>query len=69
MAKMFILYDERARMTLDTDEASVLVTAASEREAKKYKGDFPSDSIWVEYDVDKDGKTLLNENFRWDISV
>lgn len=46
--KMFILYDGRARYG-DEDNAAVLVTAETEREARSYRGDFNSDSIWFEY--------------------
>ncbi len=67
--KKFILYDGRARFTLDTDEATVLDTADTEKEARSCKGDWPEDSIWVEYDIEtRDGKDFAtNENFRWDI--
>ena len=67
--KKFILYDARARFSMDTDEATVLETADSEKEAKSCKGDFAADSIWVEYDIEvRDGKTFMtNERFRWDI--
>ena len=67
MAKMFILYDGRARMSGETDDAAVLDTADSEKEARSRRGDWPEDSIWCEYDIDADRKTLINEQFRFDI--
>ncbi len=65
--KMFILYDGRARFSGETDDATVLDTADNEKEARSCRGDWPEDSIWCEYDVAADGKTLTNEQFRFDI--
>lgn len=66
MAKLFVLYDARARGG-NTDDAAVLVSETSLRGAKDWRGDWPTDSIWFEYDINKDGKTLINEKERPDI--
>lgn len=65
--KCFILYDGRAKSG-DTDDASVLVTAHSEREARHDSQNWSGyDAIWYEYDV-RDGR-VINEKVRWDIAV
>ena len=65
MAKIFILYDGRAKGG-DTNRASVLIVANSEAEARYdaagYKG---HDAVWFEYDIK--GKTLINERMRPDL--
>lgn len=66
MAKLFVLYDARARGG-DPDDAAVLVTENSASAAKTWRGDWPSDSVWFEYDVAMDGKTLVNPKLRHDI--
>lgn len=45
----FILFDGRARVTGDTDDAIVMVVADSLEEARSYKGSYGEDSIWFEY--------------------
>lgn len=65
--KQFILYDGRAKFG-DTDDASIMDTAESEKEARKagnslWKG---YDALWCEYEC-LDGKTLINEVKRYDI--
>ncbi len=66
--KLFVLYDSRARSG-DASDASVFDTADSIEEAKALRGDYAKDSIWFEYDIDEDGKTLINERPRYDIKV
>jgi len=67
-AKMFLLYDGRARAG-DTDDASVLDTAHSEVEIKawrkSHKEMYGDDVVWAEYDDDKG--TLINEKIRYDL--
>lgn len=65
MSKIFILYDGRAK-SMDTDDATVIVTASSEEECKSYediKHDF--DGIWFEYDLVYN--KAINETARWDL--
>lgn len=65
MAKLFVLYDGRARFG-DTEDASIMTTAESEGEAIGESQDWEDvDGIWYEYDVK--GKTLVNETMRPDI--
>ncbi len=65
MAKLFILFDGRAKDG-DTDDAAVLVTARSEKEARRDSDHFKDyDAVWFEYDVK--GKNLINEIMRSDI--
>jgi hypothetical protein len=65
--KCFVLYDGRAKSG-DTDDASVLITAHSEQEARKDGREWSGyDAIWYEYDVVKGVAT--NEKARWDIKV
>lgn len=47
--KVFVMYDARAADG-DTDDATVYVTADSEREARSYNDSFP-DGVWFEYDL------------------
>lgn len=71
--KLFVLYDARARNTkrgelINADvEPIVFDTADDEREARSLRGEYPSDSVWAEYDIEPDGKTLTNEKLRLDI--
>ena len=73
--KLFVLYDARARNTKPGElingdiEPTVFDTAGDEREARSLRGEYPSDSIWAEYDIEADGKTLTNEKLRWDIQA
>lgn len=63
--KVFILYDGRAQSG-DTDDASVLCTASSEREAKRDSRTFYHVSaIWYEYDLINN--EAVNEKRRGDI--
>lgn len=71
-AKLFVLYDERARSG-DTDSAAVLATADDAREARSERATGVSNgyryyagSVWAEYEVQ--GKTLVNERLRLDLS-
>ena len=66
MKKLFILYDGRAK-TSSTDDASVYVTATSEREAQ-LDGQDPmwQDGLWYEYDCIS--RELRNGKPRWDIA-
>ena len=65
--KCFVLHDGRAKSG-DTDDASVLITAHSEQEARKDgRGWSGYDAIWYEYDV-VNGQAV-NEKARWDIPV
>ena len=65
--KLFVLYDGRAKGG-DTDDAAVLVSSNSEREAKRDTHLFRGyDAIWYEYDIDTDGKTMINEKARPDL--
>lgn len=48
--KIFIIYDGRARLG-DEDDASVLDTAYTLREARKAKMNFPNDSVIFECDI------------------
>lgn len=58
--KLYVIYDERA-MLGDTDDAQVLCTAHSLKEAKRdCRTMFPRGVIY-EYDVH--GKELVNERF------
>lgn len=51
---------------MDTSEATVLVCANSEKEAREDGKDFKNyDAIWYEYDCK--GKELVNERARWDL--
>lgn len=60
MAKMFVIYDERAFLD-GTDEASVLCTARSLKEAKRdVREMFPRGVI---YSYDMKGDELVNEQF------
>lgn len=59
MKHQWIVYDERAHAMGDTDRASVLVCEDSEAQALAWKG---RGYVW-RYDVDADGKTLVNETF------
>jgi hypothetical protein len=60
MGKLFIVYDERA-MLEGTDEAAVLCTAQSLKEARRdVQTMFPRGVI---YSYDRDGDTLVNEQF------
>ena len=67
MSKIYVLYDVRAKSG-DTDDATVLVTATTERETrhpfnKKMKADY--EGVWYEYDDIND--TLLNGVARFDL--
>lgn len=42
----FVLYDARGE-----EDGAVLVSASSEQEARKYRGQFGRDSRWFEYKV------------------
>lgn len=71
-ARLFVLYDERARGG-DTDAAQVLTTAKDSREARYERATgisngyhFYAGSVWYEYDVA--GKALINERPRLDLS-
>lgn len=73
--RLFILYDGRAKpdahpiFRRDPDDCSILDTARSTKEAWKSTNEDHEDmdAIWYEYDVDTDGKTLINEKPRPDI--
>jgi hypothetical protein len=64
--KVFILYDGRAKYG-DTDDAAVLCTAGSEREARHDSRTTFSriDGIWYEYDLVNN--EAVNEQVRWDL--
>jgi hypothetical protein len=63
--KQFILYDGRSLFG-NTDDAMVLDTADSEREARQRSGNKKEYSgVWFEYDVE--GKELVNEKMRNDL--
>ena len=57
--QQWIVYDERANSVDGTDEAAVLVCESTERQALAWTG---RGYVW-KYDVDTDGKTLINETF------
>jgi len=66
----FVLFDGRARSG-DTDDAQVIDTANTEREAKRITREnmsviWMTDAVWYQYDLD--GKTLINERMRDDLS-
>ena len=61
--KMYVLYDARA-FTQGTDDAVVFDTADSEHEARAMGS---QGGLWAEYDLDKDGRTLINERTRPDL--
>ena len=65
--KLFVLYDSRAQFNVD--RASVITTAYSETEAKRFDKN-PKD-IWFEYDVERDyesgGTKTSNGRPRYDI--
>ena len=64
-AKVFILYDGRAKLG-NTDEASVYTVANSEAEARgEGNDDAWQDGIWYEYDAK--GNDLINEKARFDL--
>lgn len=64
MSKQFILYDGRAHD--DPDDAMVLDTASSEKEAKRISRQHEGEmALWYEYDVQ--GKNLLNGKPRYDL--
>jgi len=67
MRKVFVLYDGRAKHG-PTDDASIYVTAQSEREARRDAKEFPDfdDGIWAEYDLNEQGEAV-NERLRWDL--
>lgn len=65
-AKLFILFDGRARSG-DTDDAAVITTADTEEEAEadsRYPWNGYS-AVWFEYDIV--GSDLVNERMRDDI--
>jgi hypothetical protein len=71
IGRLFVLYDARARR--DPDEAAVLATANSAREAHRERAEgvaadylFYESSVWFEYQVV--GKTLKNGRIRLDLS-
>jgi hypothetical protein len=65
--KCFVLYDGRAKSG-DTDNATALITAHSEREARRDSREWSGyDAIWYEYDIVNGEAT--NEKARWDIKV
>lgn len=55
--KLFVIYDERAKH--DPEDACVFCCAETLKEARRDQRDWPN-SVIIEYDVDKDGKTLIN---------
>lgn len=60
MARLWMLYDARARIGNCTDEAAVLDTAHSLEEAAEVsKMHAGTDAIWVQYD--EKGKKLVKE--------
>lgn len=63
MARLWILYDSRACGDSGTDDASVLVSCQSNKEAKSYKGDFGSMAC---YSYEIKGKNLVDEQWEWD---
>lgn len=64
--RMFLLYDARARLG-STDDATVLDTAASEKEAQNTLKHWPEDSIWFEAVYDDKG-VQVSEKPRYDLS-
>lgn len=68
--KVFILYDGRARCG-NTDDATVLTTASTEKECFGEGGNYGSDSIWFEYDESIEGGdvVLRNPRMRLDLSI
>ena len=65
--KVFVLYDGRAKYG-PTDDASVYLTAQSEREARENSEEFEEfdDGIWAEYDLNEKDEAV-NERLRWDL--
>ena len=66
MKKTFVLYDGRA--VIDTDDALVMDTASTEKEARRVGVDVWEgyDYIWWEYDITQKG-TLSNGVCRADL--
>ncbi len=61
MKKSYIIFDARANY--DEDEASVLESCSSLKEAKESIKDYPSDSVLFEYDIEPNNEndgTLIN---------
>lgn len=56
MRHLWVVYDERAALG-DTDDATVYESANTERSAMTA----PFEGIVYRYDVDTDGKSLINE--------
>lgn len=61
--KLYVMYDLRARFE-GTSEASIFVTADSEREARRWSKEF--EGVWYEYDITDDNE-LINELERGDL--
>jgi len=59
MEKQCIVYDERATPLEGTDDANVIVCEGTEKKAMSWPG---RGYVW-KYDVDSDGKTLINEEY------
>jgi hypothetical protein len=66
MPHFFVLYDSRAAGG-DTDEAAVLVSACTEKSARKDNASFRGQAaVWFEYDILPGGQ-LVNERRRADL--
>ena len=73
--KLYILYDGRAKLDGNTDEASIYVTADSLDEVREYATEECwADGIWYEYDIELDSSPdsvldglLHNGKPRWDL--
>lgn len=62
--KTYILYDARARLDI-TDNAAILL--AQDEKPKHNTKEYGDGTIWAEYDIGPDGKTLINERLMWEL--
>lgn len=63
MKKLYVLYDARVRMGLDTDDAAILVNSDDPATLREDSEAFAkTDSIWAEYDIVNE--RLVNEKLR-----
>lgn len=66
--RLYVLYDGRAKVKGDEDDATILITEntwpAAEKASRDYKG---MDAVWYEYQVADDGKTLIKGKMRWNL--
>lgn len=66
--KLYVLYDERACGAQGTDDAVVLCTAYSIKEAEDDATMFGVTACYS-YDVDEEGRTVLNEQWEFDTDL